>query len=423
MTKDTSPEKLLRFLESEDPALVDMGVSLAKGSNVKFSAKELENLLNSPDIEKNKIGLSLADESNVGDDAIKILCIPLKDEDEWVRFETVGKLKNIGDSRPTKELIELLREVNGHYAGEPPNQVWRNSKRVFRASILALAHAGEFDILIEAFENYTPPFIGSALDDIIYDEDDNGMGFASQEHENILDMMRSGMEEGERIEKERVEKHGPMDRYNRTKQYDEKVKAKIEQSGTESLTDDEWEFVDEQRDYIFEVQKGIAEVLGKRGDVKALEPLIKGVKDGLAPAPAGDPYNNQVSPKVSEACAIALGNIGDNRAVDVLIWGICLGEDDYKRNWYEFRSAVVALGKIGDVKAVEPIIMKISSAPNEAIEALGNIGDTRAINPIINHLDNPENYCDKDIAVEALKKLGHEISRIDIKCLSSNEPW
>ena len=41
----------------------------------------------------------------------------------------------------------------------------------------------------------------------------------------ILDMMKSGIEEGERIEKERVEKHGPMDRYNRTKQYDEKVKA------------------------------------------------------------------------------------------------------------------------------------------------------------------------------------------------------
>ena len=34
MTEDTSPENLRKFLESEDPALVRMGLSMAKGSEV-----------------------------------------------------------------------------------------------------------------------------------------------------------------------------------------------------------------------------------------------------------------------------------------------------------------------------------------------------------------------------------------------------
>ena len=32
MTKDTSPENLRKFLESDDPALIGMGLSMAKGS-------------------------------------------------------------------------------------------------------------------------------------------------------------------------------------------------------------------------------------------------------------------------------------------------------------------------------------------------------------------------------------------------------
>ena len=432
MTEDTSPENLRKFLESDDPAIVRMGISLAKGAGVEVSAKDLENFLNCTDIEKNKIGLSLADEAGVGDDAIKILCGPLKDEDEWVRFETVGKLRSLGDSRPTKELIELLREVNQHYAGEPPNQVWRGSGKVAKAVKLALTDMGAIDLLIEAFENYSPPFIGSAEEDLFYDSVDEdsrllpSMQKAGNAGQNPLEMMREGMAEGERIREERVEKYGPMDQYNRVKQYDKNLKAKIEKSGTENLTDEEWEFVVEQRDYIFDVKIGIAEVLGKIGDVRAVEPLIKELKDGLAPAPAGDPYDSHTSPKVAEASAIALGDIGDNRAVDSLIWGLCLGDDDYRRQWYECKSAIVALGNIGDVKAVEPLIMKVGSTylpgdVDQVIEALGKIGDTRAIDPIVKFLGNPEGYCDKDNAVETLKKLGHEISRKDIKCKSWSE--
>ena len=34
MTEDTSPDNLRKFLESEDPAMVQMGLSMAKGSGV-----------------------------------------------------------------------------------------------------------------------------------------------------------------------------------------------------------------------------------------------------------------------------------------------------------------------------------------------------------------------------------------------------
>ena len=34
MTEDTSPENLRKFLESDDPAMVRMGLSLAKGAGV-----------------------------------------------------------------------------------------------------------------------------------------------------------------------------------------------------------------------------------------------------------------------------------------------------------------------------------------------------------------------------------------------------
>ena len=34
MTEDAAPENLRKFLESDDPALVRMGISLAKGAGV-----------------------------------------------------------------------------------------------------------------------------------------------------------------------------------------------------------------------------------------------------------------------------------------------------------------------------------------------------------------------------------------------------
>ena len=39
MTDDASPENLRKFLESDDPAMVRMGISLAKGVGVEITVR------------------------------------------------------------------------------------------------------------------------------------------------------------------------------------------------------------------------------------------------------------------------------------------------------------------------------------------------------------------------------------------------
>ena len=45
MTDDTSPENLRKFLESDDRAMVRMGISLAKGVGMKVTANDLGRFL------------------------------------------------------------------------------------------------------------------------------------------------------------------------------------------------------------------------------------------------------------------------------------------------------------------------------------------------------------------------------------------
>ena len=56
MTEDTSPENLRKFLESDDPAMVRMGLSMAKGAELDISVNDLETLLQHENIEIVKIG-------------------------------------------------------------------------------------------------------------------------------------------------------------------------------------------------------------------------------------------------------------------------------------------------------------------------------------------------------------------------------
>ena len=47
MTEDTSPENLRKFLESDDPAMVRMGIAMAKGAGVEVTVEDLERFLKS----------------------------------------------------------------------------------------------------------------------------------------------------------------------------------------------------------------------------------------------------------------------------------------------------------------------------------------------------------------------------------------
>jgi HEAT repeat protein len=108
MTEDTSPENLRKFLESDDPALVKMGISLAKGAGVEVTIKDLERFLKSGDVETVKNGVILADEAGIGAEAVRMLCEPLGDENYEVRKRAAKVLGEIGDVRAVEPLIRVL---------------------------------------------------------------------------------------------------------------------------------------------------------------------------------------------------------------------------------------------------------------------------------------------------------------------------
>jgi len=113
--------------------------------------------------------------------------------------------------------------------------------------------------------------------------------------------------------------------------------------------------------------------LGEIGDVRAVEPLIKALKE-------------RSRSTNSTAIARALGEIGDARAVEPLIQALT-----DKTNYLLRSSVASALGKIGDVEAVDPLIKALNDDDFRvrmiAVVALGEIGDARAVDPIIQALE------------------------------------
>ena len=115
MTEDTSPENLRKFLESDDPAMRRMGLSMAKGAGV------LEALY------KNVLGLSLWDPEKENREAAGEMVEEIGLEnisefpgwlepfeeggvDEGVRRHAAGALGKIGDARAVEPLIGVLSD-------------------------------------------------------------------------------------------------------------------------------------------------------------------------------------------------------------------------------------------------------------------------------------------------------------------------
>jgi HEAT repeat protein len=176
------------------------------------------------------------------------------------------------------------------------------------------------------------------------------------------------------------------------------------------------------------------EALGHIGDPRAVEPLIAVLADPHHPWPDDFDYENETR----QAAAEALGWLGDARALAPLIAAL---EHDELRS-----SAVKALGLLGDARAVEPLTEVLETgAPHEARQAaialcrlgdaraieqvieelqphrereaaamaLGELGDPRAIQPLVGAMQGLKSYEPKDVFIEALKKLGHEVDRPD----------
>jgi len=71
MTDDANTsENLRKFLKSDDPAMVRMGISMAKGIDAKITVEDLEHFLKSDDSETVKLGVILSDEASIRDELL-----------------------------------------------------------------------------------------------------------------------------------------------------------------------------------------------------------------------------------------------------------------------------------------------------------------------------------------------------------------
>jgi HEAT repeat protein len=140
-----------------------------------------------------------------------------------------------------------------------------------------------------------------------------------------------------------------------------------------------------------DVRRKAANALGKIGDSRAVEPLIRALNDS--------------DRDVRWHAAKALGKIGDSRAVEPLIRAL------NNENPYVRYGAATSLTKIGEL-AFEPLINALNESDSQvraySAKALGEIGDNRAAGPLTKALD--DTCVDVSTsAKEALHKM--EISR------------
>jgi HEAT repeat protein len=158
----------------------------------------------------------------------------------------------------------------------------------------------------------------------------------------------------------------------------------------------------------------IAEMLGKIGDVSAVEPLIAALKDDY---------------RAQREAAWALGQIGDARAVAPLI-------DALKSSNKQLRyDAAKSLGDIRDARAIKPLIAALrdidSMVQYAAVEALGEIGGkqaTEALNAALKGsgiaaLEDKEKFL-RSIAIKTLRNSGDARTEESlIAVLRASDPW
>ncbi|MBN1126390.1 MAG: HEAT repeat domain-containing protein [Sedimentisphaerales bacterium] len=122
----------------------------------------------------------------------------------------------------------------------------------------------------------------------------------------------------------------------------------------------------------------VAEELGKLRDVRAVPALLEVLNE------------RDMTGRTHEAAIVALGEIGDPRAFDVII---------ARLNPHMPSDAVpvvIALGKLGDPRAIEPLVMVAKSnsfAEEEAVKAIAAIGTSygvKALNSFISPTSNEE---------------------------------
>ena len=130
-----------------------------------------------------------------------------------------------------------------------------------------------------------------------------------------------------------------------------------------------------------------ATTLGKRGDLRAVEPLIEVIGERI----------------IRCEVAKALAELGDPRAVEPLI-EVLFSDGAYAP------VVIDSLAELGDRRAVEPLIKILLDAERSditraaAARVLGGLGDPRAVEPLMEARDSNTLFA-SDAAAKALKKL------------------
>jgi HEAT repeat protein len=330
---------LRKFLESDDPAMRRMGLSMAKGSGVPEP------------LYKNVFGLSLWDPEAENREAAAELVEdiglenitefpgwlePFEEEEvDWeVRRYAVKALGKSGDERAVEPLINALKD-NWEEYGE-----WNQHLSVYDNAAWVLGDIGD--------ERAIEPLI-EALDSKLHHAWDY---WDSKQGPGVVHAL------GEIGDARAVE---PL----------------IEALGP---------------NVHFGVRRGAAVALGDIGDARAVEPLIRELScdwddmirrfAAIALGKIGDeravePLNKVLKDKERHVCRVAaraLGQIGDARAGEPLIKALGDGSRPDVSS-----CAAEALGKIGDTRAVEPLITALGDedayvrdAAKEALKKLGH---------------------------------------------------
>jgi HEAT repeat protein len=461
MTDDASPENLRKFLESDDPAMRRMGLSMAKGMKV-------------PDSYKLVMALSLWDSEEGNREAAKELVeeIGIENIIDKEKLPARGGRTWPLSSRPRNTDKEILvRELSREDAVVPLIMALGDEDFVYWDSS-ALRPDGSPPHYGGAYHHHATEALGEigarAVEPLINalgDEDGNVRCHSAEVLGNIGDaravdpLIEALADENEDVCSAAVEALGeigdmravePLTEGSFFGPYGDNLGSVPVREAVAWALGQLGPYTDSNyhgrvSDWLFEyftnaswnedgVRVAAAWVLGKIGAAEGLLEVIgengsdiHGVawSRGSAPEAVAAALEESSGKPIVEylidalevqpgAAAWMLGDIGDARAVEPLI--ATLGEEYLPYGTYISAHEAIgeALVKIGDARAVEPLIEALGGGDEEsdvrrvAAKALGEFGDARAVEPLIEALGDEDEDV-RDAAKEALKKLGHEV--------------
>ena len=378
MTDDASPENLRKFLESDDPAMVRMGIAMAKGAGVEVTVKDLEHFLKSEDGETIKMGFTFAEEAGVGDEAMEMLCEALGDENKDISSCAAKALGNIGDARAVEPLIHALEKSEEYDEALNQEIIFALGELGDKKAIETLCSKMEIEdwrgnyhwqsSLLEAVGKIGDPgatwFLIQALCGWYDGEKNSGFGA-----EDALMALKN-------IGEPAV---GPV------------TSVLYGCGGNTFETRDSWEVLNESIGWFREVigDKRTSSIL-----LELLKEDVSGKKHKHADSFDGCPLCSSIQ---ARACAaIGLGNMEHDSALEKLaeVQELILSESEEIDDEFDDFSVILPQDSATYLTLV--------------LEAQGKIGDVQAIEQLVELLGDDEAHV-RDAAEEALKKLGHEV--------------